>query len=91
MDLFLGEAGNVAAEPYLTSEQALDHPQIVHNGNVQSVHVPGVGNTRQLGLMVNMNGTPGRTQGPAPALGQHTAEVLAGLGNDAGDSRQRRK
>ena len=79
MSIFLGEAGNVAAEPYLTSEQALDHPQIVHNGNVQSVHVPGVGNTRQLGPMVNMNGTPGRTQGPAPALGEHTAEVLAHL------------
>ena len=91
MGIFLGEAGNVAAEPYLTSEQALDHPQIIHNGNVQSVHVPGVGDTRQLGPMVNMSGTPGRTQGPAPALGQHTVEVLARLGGDTGDSRQRRK
>ena len=84
MDIFLGEAGNVAAEPYFTSERALDHPQIVHNGNVRDVHVPGVGNTRQLGPMVNMGGTPGRTQGPAPALGQHTAEVLARLGGDTG-------
>ena len=84
MGIFLGEAGNVAAEPYLTSEQALDHPQIVHNGNAQDVFVPGVGGTRQLGPMVNMNGTPGSTQGPAPALGQHTAETLARLGGDAG-------
>ena len=84
MSIFLGEAGNVAAEPYLTSERALDHPQIVHNGNAQDVHIPEVGDTRQLGPMVNMSGTPGRTQGPAPALGQHTAQVLAGLGNDAG-------
>ena len=83
MDIFLGEAGNVAAEPYLTSEMALDHPQIVHNGNAQNVHVPGAGDTRQLGPMVNMSETPGRTQGPAPALGQHTAEVLAGLDSDA--------
>ena len=84
MDIFLGEAGNVAAEPYLTSEQALDHPQIVHNGNAQDVRVPGVGDTRQLGPMVSMSGTPGRTQGPAPALGQHTAEMLARPGSDTG-------
>ena len=77
MAIFLGEAGDVAAEPYFTSEQALEHPQIVHNGNVQDVHVPGLGDTRQLGPIVNMKGTPARTQGPAPALGQHTAEVLA--------------
>ena len=84
MDIFLGEAGNVAAEPYLTSEEALEHPQIVHNGNVQDLEVPGVGQTRQLGPMVNMAGTPARTQGPAPALGQHTAEALGRLGSDAG-------
>ena len=52
MAVLVGEAGNVAAEPYLTSEQALDHPQIVHNGNVQSLDDPGVGGTRQLGPMV---------------------------------------
>ena len=83
MDIFLGKADNVAAEPYLTSEEALEHPQIVHNGNVQSVDDPRVGGTRQLGPMVNMRVTPASTQGPAPALGQHTAEVLACLGPDA--------
>ena len=79
MAVLVGEAGNVAAEPYLTSEQALDHPQIVHNGNVQSLDDPGVGSTRQLGPMVNMKETPASSKGPAPALGQHTAEVLGRL------------
>ena len=83
MTIFLGEAGDVAAEPYFTSEQALDHPQIVHNGNVQDVDVPGLGITRQLGPMVNMRRTPASTLGPAPAPGQHTAEVLARLQGDA--------
>ncbi len=83
MDIFLGEAGNVAAEPYLSSEQALNHPQIVHNGNVQDLRVPGVGDTRQLGPMVNLKGTPGSTQGPDPELGQHTAEVLSRLNGKA--------
>ena len=83
MAIFLSREGNAAAEPYHTSEQALDHPQIVHNGNVQGVDVPGVGSTRQLGPIVKMTETPGSTQGPAPVLGQHTAEVLTRLGNGA--------
>ena len=84
MDIFLGEARNVAAEPYYTSERALEHPQIVHNGNVQRVHVPAVGDTRQIGPMVSMKETPGSTQGPAPLPGQHTEEVLARLGGSNG-------
>ena len=82
MTIFLSEAGNAAAEPYLTSEQALAHPQIVHNGNVQNLDDPRAGGTRQIGPMVNMRGTPGGTQCPAPALGQHTDEVLARLGRE---------
>lgn len=85
MSVFLGEAGNVAAEPYLTSEQALEHPQIVHNGNVQDVYANGLGKTRQLGPMVDMRGTPGNKPAPAPELGQHTAEVLARLGSTSDD------
>ena len=83
MAIFLSREGNAAAEPYHASEQALDHPQIVHNGNVQDVDVPGVGSTRQLGPMVKMTETPGSAQGPAPMLGQHTAEVIARLDNGA--------
>ena len=83
MAIFLSREGNAAAEPYHASEQALDHPQIVHNGNVQDVDVPGVGSTRQLGPMVKMTETPGSAQGPAPVPGQHTAEVIARLDNGA--------
>ena len=83
MAIFLSKAGNAAAEPYFTSEQALEHPQIVHNGNVQELDVPGLGYTRQLGPMVNMTQTPASTQGPAPEPGQHTAEILSRIGGDA--------
>ena len=82
MAIFLSREGNAAAEPYLTSEQALDHPQIVHNGNVRNTDVPGIGAVRQLGPVVNMSGTPGNPQGPSPALGQHTDEVLSRIGNN---------
>ena len=82
MSIFLSREGNAAAEPYHTSEEALDHPQIVHNGNVQESEVPGVGRMRQLGPVVSMSRTPANAQGPVPSLGQHTAEVLARLGVD---------
>ena len=79
MDMFVGEAGDVAAEPYMTSEEALDHPQMLHNGQVRSMHHPSVGEMRQLGPMVIMTETPGSPKGPAPEPGQHTDEVLARL------------
>ena len=79
MEQFLGEAGDVAAEPYMTSEEALDHPQMVHNGHVLDIDDPRRGATRQLGPMVLMQRTPGHAKGPAPEPGQHTAEVLARL------------
>ena len=83
MAIFLSREGNAAAEPYLTSEQALDHPQIVHNGNVRDLEVPGIGATRQLGPVVNMSATPGAPQGTAPALGEHTSEIMARLGGNS--------
>ena len=81
---FLHEAGDVAAEPYLTSEEALDHPQMVHNGHVVNVEDPRVGATRQLGPMVIMRGSPGHPKAPAPRAGEHTAEILARLDGSDG-------
>ncbi|MQF94501.1 MAG: CoA transferase [SAR202 cluster bacterium] len=79
MDMFAGESSDVAAEPYMTSEAALDHPQMLHNGHSSSMHHPGVGEMRQLGPMVIMAETPGRAMGPAPKPGQHTEQVLERL------------
>ncbi len=83
MEIFLGEAGDVAAEPYMTSEEALDHPQMSHNGHGSTQHHPDVGEMRQLGPMVNMKETPGSPKGPAPKVGQHTSQVLAYFAKDA--------
>jgi len=81
MSLFAGEGSDVAAEPYMTSESALHHPQILHNGHVGTVDHSGIGEMQQLGPMVIMAETPGIPKGPAPNPGQHTDEVLASLEN----------
>ena len=79
MDIFVNKTSNVAAEPYMTSEQGTSHAQVVHNGNVVDVEDPRLGKTRQLGPIAILPDTPGRPKGPAPASGQHTAEILSRL------------
>ena len=78
MEIFI-EDGDVAAEPFLTTLEGLRHPQFVHNGHVVQVQDPRVGPMAQLGPLVDLTDTPGAVQGPAPDLGQHTAQVLEGL------------
>ena len=68
--------GNIAAEPYLDSVQAMDHPAVVDNGAVATIDDPRVGRTRTLAPLVDFKDTPGQPSGPAPDVGQHNAEVL---------------
>ena len=69
--------GNVAAEPFATTQEALEHPDIVAGGNVSEVTHPRLGAVRQLGLLADLTETPGAVGGPDPAPGEHTAEVLS--------------
>ncbi|MEE9285944.1 MAG: CoA transferase [Dehalococcoidia bacterium] len=78
LNIFLHEV-DAACEPFLTTQQAFDHPQVVHNRNFAEVDDPAVGHTRQLGPLVQCSETPLAPQGPAPALGEHTREVLASI------------
>ena len=86
MDLFVNVEGDVAAEPVMTSIEALDHPQLVYNGSVQTVHDPTVGPMRQLGPLFRMDAAQPSVQGPAPQIGQHTDEVLSRIGNPPAQS-----
>ena len=76
MDTFVNQTADVAAEPYTAAEDGMNHPQIVHNGQILDVEDPRLGKTRQLGPVVLMAETPGSPKGPAPAPGQHTEEVM---------------
>jgi crotonobetainyl-CoA:carnitine CoA-transferase CaiB-like acyl-CoA transferase len=82
MDIYIKD-GNIAAEPYRTSVEGMDHPAIVSNTPAAEVQDPRVGPMRQLGLLVDLKDTPGEVGGAAPDVGQHTAEVLARLGQTA--------
>jgi crotonobetainyl-CoA:carnitine CoA-transferase CaiB-like acyl-CoA transferase len=78
MEMYLQD-GNIAAEPYRTSIQAMDHAAVLANGAVVTIHDPRVGPLRTMAPLVDFKDTTGEPCGPAPDVGQHTAEVLGRL------------
>jgi crotonobetainyl-CoA:carnitine CoA-transferase CaiB-like acyl-CoA transferase len=75
MDVFRAN-GNVAAEPYLSTADALYHPDLVANGDIVTIDDPVVGPVRTIGPIAELTATPARIGRPAPRVGEHTAEVL---------------
>ncbi|MBP8309846.1 MAG: CoA transferase [Burkholderiaceae bacterium] len=59
------------------TEAWLDHPQVKAIGMHAQVHDPRRGPTSMPGIPINLTRTPGKVQGPAPALGAHTGQVRA--------------
>jgi alpha-methylacyl-CoA racemase len=67
-------------EPVLDLDEALDSELVRAREMVVELDQPGADRVRLLGVPVKLSRTPGAPAGPAPALGEHTREVLAGLG-----------
>ena len=82
MELYL-EDGDIAAEPYRDSIQAMEHPAVVANGTVVTIKDPRVGPMRTLAPLVDFKDTPGEPSGPSPDVGQHNAEVLGRLRHES--------
>jgi len=70
-------SGNVAAEPFRSSQQALEHPDLVGNGDVVEILHPVLGPVRQVGLLARLTETPGAPGGAAPEVGAHTGAVFS--------------
>ena len=81
-------AYDVPVAPAESRESFARHPQVLHNGILVDIDDPVLGPTRQIGLPVVLHQTPGRVSEPAPGLGQHTDEVLSGLGYRADEVRR---
>jgi crotonobetainyl-CoA:carnitine CoA-transferase CaiB-like acyl-CoA transferase len=76
---------NHAIEAVITMEEALGaggrpHPQLVANGMVAEIDDPELGATTQIGVPINLLGTPGGIQGPQPLPGEHNTEIFGLLG-----------
>ena len=78
--------GNVAAEPFLTTAEALDHPDLA--ASLVTLDDEQHGPVRMIGAMATLTRTPATIERPAPPIGQHTAEIKAELSDPR---RQRRR
>lgn len=67
-------------DPCLTYDEVCAHPQLEANEMIYTTSHPKRGEIKMLGLPVKLKKTPGKPQGPSPQLGQHTEEILLGLG-----------
>jgi crotonobetainyl-CoA:carnitine CoA-transferase CaiB-like acyl-CoA transferase len=79
------EAAGVPVGPVNRIGEMLADPQVQAREMVVEVDHPRAGRTRALGLPIKFSETPGEITRAAPLLGQHTREVLAGLGYCAAD------
>jgi crotonobetainyl-CoA:carnitine CoA-transferase CaiB-like acyl-CoA transferase len=76
------DAAEVPCAPVLTRRELLDDPQVAANGLIVEFDQPGLGRVRQARPAARFDGTPSRAPSPAPAIGEHTREILAELGLD---------
>jgi crotonobetainyl-CoA:carnitine CoA-transferase CaiB-like acyl-CoA transferase len=74
------EAAEVTVAPVYDIDQFLDDPQVAARGIVVEVPDAQVGRLLMHNIIPRLSDTPGRLRRAAPAIGEHTAEVLAGLG-----------
>ncbi len=69
MDIFRAQ-GNVAAEPFTPTHDAVDNADMAANGDVVTIDDPALGPVKQLGPIAHLRETPAEIIRPAPVLGE---------------------
>jgi len=76
------EKATIACGPIYEFDEVFADAQVQHLGLVTELEQPGCGRIRMLGFPVRGSEIDARVRRPAPALGEHTAEILGELGID---------
>ncbi|MCJ7744580.1 MAG: CoA transferase, partial [Dehalococcoidales bacterium] len=61
-------------------DEVFADPQVQHRRMVMELEHPTEGKVRQVGIAIKLSDTPGEVRSFPPLLGQHTDEILTGLG-----------
>jgi crotonobetainyl-CoA:carnitine CoA-transferase CaiB-like acyl-CoA transferase len=64
----------------LSLEETVNDPHLRERHMVQELDHPKYGQIKQIGMAIKMSATPGEVRSFAPLLGEHTKEILKGLG-----------
>jgi crotonobetainyl-CoA:carnitine CoA-transferase CaiB-like acyl-CoA transferase len=76
------EQAEVTAAPVYDIDQFMADPHVIAREILVEVPDPDVGGLPMHNVVPRLSATPGRLRRPAPALGEHTAEILGSLGLD---------
>ena len=71
---------DTCVSPVLELDEVIKDPQLQHRQMFPEFEHPTQGKVRQLGMPVKLSDTPARFRNFSPTLGQHTNEILKGLG-----------
>ena len=71
---------NIPVGKVYSLSEVFSDPQLQHRQMLQEIDLPGGGKEKTVGVGIKLSGTPGGIQSPAPVAGEHTKEVLLGLG-----------
>ncbi|MFC2046857.1 CaiB/BaiF CoA transferase family protein [Chloroflexota bacterium] len=61
-------------------DEIFTDPQVLHRGMIIEMAHPTEGKIKQVGISTKLSETPGRVRSLPPILGEHTEEILIGLG-----------
>lgn len=70
----------ILSAPVMGFRQALEMPQVSHNGMIRSIPVQGQPHMQVIDHPLRLSRTPHTVRSGPPRLGEHTHAVLAGLG-----------
>ncbi len=78
------DAADVPCAPVLRRKDMICHPQVLANQTVVELDHPRAGRLRQARPAARFSKTPAEIRTGGPVLGEHTEEILDGLGYDRG-------
>jgi crotonobetainyl-CoA:carnitine CoA-transferase CaiB-like acyl-CoA transferase len=71
---------DTCVSPVLEIDEVVNDPHLLHRGMFPEFDHPTQGKVRQLGMPIKLSETPGKFRNFAPRMGQHTDQILQGLG-----------